>query len=174
MTGIAGQAIGFSDQQLQPIAEGVAVAASSRGSMEPFIGFFKDGAVFDPAPVDFADNLDNVTASSDGVTRFGPSYSDEELTWVDVSASLPQNTVAPVVTGQPQSSNTLTCNPGTWTDAESISFRWYRDNVPMIGQQAATLVVIPPYIGSDIFCLVTAGNEVGTTSVPSNTVTIIP
>jgi hypothetical protein len=174
MTGIAGQAIGIADEQLQPIAHDLAIDANSRGTMEPFIGFFDTGSVIDPLPADFTAPEDNVTAASDGTSRYAPVYSTDTLTWDDVTASLPVNDTPPEITGIPSSSNTLTCDPGTWTDADSISFRWLRNNVPMFEQTGSTLLVISPYIGDVMSCAVTAHNEVGPTTELAPGVTIIP
>jgi len=88
--------------------------------------------------------------------------------------SPPVNSVAPAITGTPSSSNTLTCSTGTWSGSPAFAYRWYRDNLPMIGEIGNTLLVISPYIGSVVFCLVTATNAGGVASLPSNSVTIIP
>ena len=85
----------------------------------------------------------------------------------------PVNTVLPAVTGVPSSSNTLTCDGGTWTGAQSIAFRWLRNNVPMIDQTGSTFTVNSTYIGDVMSCAVTAGNDYGTTTAVSNSVTII-
>jgi hypothetical protein len=86
----------------------------------------------------------------------------------------PVNTVAPVVTGVPQSSNTLTCSTGTWTGAQEIVFQWLNSGTPMIGQNSSTFTVNSTYIGSVISCAVTASNEYGSNTAVSNAVTIIP
>jgi len=86
----------------------------------------------------------------------------------------PTNTVAPTVTGVPSSSNKLTCDPGTWLNADSISFQWLRNNTPMIGETGSQLTIISPYIGDVMKCRVTGTNIIGSTSAESNEVTIIP
>ena len=92
-----------------------------------------------------------------------------------ISHIFPVNTVAPAVTGIPSSSNVLTCSQGTWTNGVTYNYRWYRDNLPMIGEISNTLTVISPWIGSEVFCLVTATSSTGDkTSAQSNSVTIIP
>ena len=88
--------------------------------------------------------------------------------------SPPVNSVAPAITGTPSSSNTLTCSTGTWSGTPTFTYRWYRDNLPMLGEIGNTLTVISPYIGSVVFCLVTATNAGGVSSMHSNSVTIIP
>ena len=86
----------------------------------------------------------------------------------------PINTSPPVVTGIPQSSNKLTCDPGTWDYADSFGYQWYKDGQPIIGQTRNQLTLNSTYIGSTILCIVTAANEFGSTSVPSNSTLIIP
>jgi hypothetical protein len=100
-----------------------------------------------------------------------------ELGGVYMVADIPNppiNTSPPVVTGVPQSSNKLTCDSGTWTDAFSIAFQWYEDNTPVIGQTGSQLTLNSTYIGSVVRCDVTASNEVGSTMAQSNDTTIIP
>jgi len=91
-----------------------------------------------------------------------------------VPGSNPVNVAAPVVTGVPQSSNILTCDGGSWTGQDSITFRWLRNNVPMVGENQSTLLVISPYIGDSMVCVVSAHNVHGVTSLPSNATVIIP
>ncbi len=43
--------------------------------------------------------------------------------------------------GNPAAGQTLTCNPGTWSDAESFAYRWNRDGAPIPGAASATYVV---------------------------------
>jgi hypothetical protein len=92
----------------------------------------------------------------------------------EVDPPLPVNTSPPVVTGIPQSSNKLTCDPGTWTDADAIAFQWYKDGLPIIGQTGSQLTLNSTYIGSVVRCDVTGSNEVGSDTAQSNDTTIIP
>ena len=87
---------------------------------------------------------------------------------------LPTNTVAPTITGVPQSSNTLTCNPGTWTNTDTITYQWRRNNVPMIGQNSNTLLVVSTYIGDTISCSVTGSNAFTESTATAAGVLIIP
>ena len=86
----------------------------------------------------------------------------------------PVNTVAPAVTGNPQSGSTLICDGGTWTGLDALAFRWYRNNTPMIGEQNSTLVLVSPYIGDTVLCQVTGSNAHGTTTVYSNEIEVLP
>jgi hypothetical protein len=92
----------------------------------------------------------------------------------DSTDPLPENTALPAITGVPQSSNTLTCSPGTWVGANGISFRWLRNGVPMIGETASTLLVYSTYIGDMIGCAVTALNASGAETAYALAVEIIP
>ena len=85
---------------------------------------------------------------------------------------LPANTVAPVVTGIPQSGNYLDCSTGTWTDVTAISFQWQKDGLNIIGQTGSRLALSSTYIGSLVRCIVTGHNDVGSVDAISNSVTI--
>jgi hypothetical protein len=91
-----------------------------------------------------------------------------------VAGSAPVNTAAPVVTGIPQSSNKLTCDPGTWTGADEIGFQWFRDQMMIPGQNGTELTLNSTYIGSMVGCVVTGSNLAGATYARSNEIEVIP
>jgi hypothetical protein len=91
-----------------------------------------------------------------------------------VNGSAPVNTAAPVVTGIPQSSNKLTCDPGTWTGQDLISFQWFKDQVMIPGQNGTQLTLNSTYIGSLVGCVVTGSNLYGATHARSNEIEVIP
>mgnify|MGYP003451307331 FL=1 len=94
--------------------------------------------------------------------------------WSAFSAgTAPSNDTLPVVTGTPQSSNTLTCSTGVWTDAESYGYRWLDSGTPIIGETQSSLTLNSSYIGKDISCRVTASNNWGSADAESNTVTVL-
>ena len=84
MSGLAGQAIGLTNQSPTPIGGDVAIDPESKGSMENFIGFGLGATSYDPDPVDFDATDDTITAASDGVSRVAPEYSGNELSWPGV------------------------------------------------------------------------------------------
>lgn len=109
---------------------------------------------------------------------FTGSLSDRLLQYWTFQAGpagpIPVNTTAPVVTGTPQSGNALSCSTGVWTDAEGYSYRWLDSGTPIIGETQSSLSLNSSYLGKDISCRVTASNSVGSASVDSNAVTILP
>jgi hypothetical protein len=85
---------------------------------------------------------------------------------------LPANIVAPSITGTPEPGQTLSCSTGTWTDADSFTYEWYRDGSPT-SEASSTLFVQEGWVGAEIFCRVTAHNGNGSTSADSNSVEIL-
>ena len=86
----------------------------------------------------------------------------------------PFMTVAPAVTGTPQTGQTLTCDDGTWVNADSFTYQWVRDGVDIAGATANTRVLVAADEGKILKCRVTATNEWGSTSKDSNSVTPTP
>lgn len=84
----------------------------------------------------------------------------------------PVSTVAPAITGTATTGNTITCSTGTWTGpADSYTYQWVRDGVPIGNATAATRVVAGADVGHALKCVVTAYNEDGSASRDSNVVT---
>lgn len=94
------------------------------------------------------------------------------------SCTNPVNTVAPAVTGDACAGDTLTTDDGTWTSGTTIAYtyQWQVDCgtgfVDIFGETASTYVISSDYEGCDIRCDVTATNDCGPTSEPSNSVTV--
>ena len=74
----------------------------------------------------------------------------------------PVNTQTPAITGTAQVGQTLTCAPGTWNGAPTISYRW-RANQTNIASNAtnSTYVPISAQVGKTLDCNVTATNADG-------------
>ena len=89
------------------------------------------------------------------------------------NVTAPANTVAPAVSGTPETGQTLTATNGTWTGADSFTRQWQRDGVAISGATSATYVLVEADEGHAIRCRVTAHNEAGTTSVNSNAVNAV-
>lgn len=87
----------------------------------------------------------------------------------------PLNTVAPVISGTPQSGQVLTCTQGTWTGAAAFAFQWRRNGVVIAGEVAATHTVAPADEGKVVDCYVTATNTFGkATAVAAEVVVPVP
>jgi hypothetical protein len=109
-------------------------------------------------------------------TRLANAQIDELTLPKIISLVIPVNTVPPAVTGIPSSSNTLTCSTGTWTNASSYTYRWYNNNLPILGATNSTLTLNSQNapVGSVIHCTVTAMSPTGNTdSAESNKVTVV-
>ncbi len=84
----------------------------------------------------------------------------------------PKNLTPPTITGQPAAGQTLTCNPGTWSDAESFAYRWNRDGTPIPGATSPTYVVPAGDAGHVLTCTVTATGDGGSAAATSAPVTV--
>lgn len=79
----------------------------------------------------------------------------------------PNNTAAPSITdtaragSTAQVGDTLTCDPGTWTENPAYTYLWESGGSPIANASGATYVVQPGDIGANLTCVVTA--TVGTT-----------
>lgn len=71
------------------------------------------------------------------------------------SIAAPSGTVA--------AGDTLTCAPGTWTGAETLSYQWYREGAPMAGAQSSTYTLTSENVakGAVYQCAVTGQNAAG-------------
>ena len=82
----------------------------------------------------------------------------------------PTNTVAPVVSGVPKTTQTLSVTTGTWTNSpSSYSYQWQRNNTTNIGgANSSTYVVQNADVGNTLNCRVTATNAFGSSTANSN------
>jgi Ca2+-binding RTX toxin-like protein len=92
----------------------------------------------------------------------------------DVSGlATPKNLTPPTIAGKPAVDETLTCDPGTWQDAESFAYHWNRDDSPISGAATATYVVPAGDVGHALTCTVTATGDGGSTAATSAEVTVV-
>ena len=87
----------------------------------------------------------------------------------------PTNSVAPAVTGTEATGKTLSCTAGTWSGADSYAYQWCSNSVAstsggtaISGATSSTYVVADSLDGLYVYCVVTATNEEGSDSEPSN------
>ncbi|MCX8163759.1 MAG: hypothetical protein N3D10_04385, partial [Candidatus Micrarchaeota archaeon] len=87
----------------------------------------------------------------------------------------PASLTAPTISGTPRVGQTLTCNPGTFSDADgdtentsARTWQWYNGTNPISGATSQTWVVPQGYLGASIRCQQTAVANTWTTSVASN------
>ena len=82
----------------------------------------------------------------------------------------PTNTVAPVVSGVPKTTRTLSVTNGTWINSPtSYTYQWQRNNSTNISSAtSSTYVVQNADLGYTINCRVTAINAFGSSTANSN------
>jgi hypothetical protein len=84
-------------------------------------------------------------------------------------AGKPVNTVAPNVTGTVTVGQVQTSTNGTWLNAPTFTYQWYRrNNAPIPGATAATYTLIAADVGYQIQCEVIATNAAGAVGTRSN------
>ena len=85
-------------------------------------------------------------------------------------AVAPDNTSRPTITG----TDTLTCDPGTWTGAPAptFTFAWLRDGVVIPGATGSTYTLTSADAGHTITCRVTGANLGGSDSATSDGVAV--
>lgn len=78
---------------------------------------------------------------------------------ISAPAGTPSNSVAPSISGTPTNGSTLTCDPGTWSDAAELSYRWLReDGSGFPGGRSSTLKLERYPVGGKLRCHVGAVN----------------
>jgi hypothetical protein len=82
----------------------------------------------------------------------------------------PTNIVAPVVSGVPKTTRTLSVTNGTWVNSPtSYSYQWQRNNTTnIVGANSSTYVVQNADVGATLNCRVTATNTFGSSTANSN------
>jgi hypothetical protein len=116
-----------------------------------------------------ADSTANITCVVTATNVAGSANATSNtLTMADYT---PANTVAPAVSGTAVVGQVLTTTNGTWTNSpSSYSYQWKR-GATNIGTNATTYTLVAADAGntSNITCVVTATNTVGSANATSNT-----
>jgi hypothetical protein len=103
---------------------------------------------------------------------WGSVYGESEagLTALEGAGGAPVNTLAPVISGTAERGETLTSNTGTWTGVGIITYayQWKRDGANISGATSSTYVLVIADDNTNITCLVTATDDVGSSSQLSN------
>ena len=102
-------------------------------------------------------------------------------TAVQGTSSAPLNTSAPTISGTPQSGQTLTANPGSWSGTQPITYayQWQRCNSSgsgcgaISGATNSTYTATGADVGSTLRVAVTATNTVGSVTATSNPTTVV-
>ncbi len=85
----------------------------------------------------------------------------------------PTNSTVPSISGSNVAGNTLTCDSGTWDDANAtLSYQWLKDGAFISGATSTTHTTSDVDVGASITCQVTATNIGGSSSAIAPPVTI--
>jgi hypothetical protein len=110
--------------------------------------------------------------SDNNTIGWGSVYGESEagLTALESAGGAPVNTLAPVISGTAERGETLTSNTGTWTGVGVITYayQWKRDGSNISGAISSTYVLVIADDNTNITCLVTATDDVGSSSQLSN------
>jgi|GEM_PF-3419041 len=105
------------------------------------------------------------------VTAFN-DYGSTPATSASVTPTAPPvNTAVPTISGSPVNGNTLTCNPGTWTNNPTFTYQWKRDGTTNVGT-GSTYALVNADVGHQISCTVKGTNGAGNSSADSAAVTV--
>jgi len=119
-----------------------------------------------------ADSLANITCdvtADNGVSPTATAGSNM-LTMANYT---PANTVAPSISGNQWQGQVLTTTNGTWTNSPTtFTYQWRRGGVDIGGATASTYTLVAADRGTNITCVVTAGNGLSA-SATSNTLAIL-
>lgn len=112
------------------------------------------------------------TASGPGVFTIAVRETVKSFNFDGLSPA-PTATTAPSLPTTSTVGQTLTVNPGVWTETPDFSFQWLRDGAPIAGAVATTYKVTPADAGSDLTVRMgatQAGNAPGTAVTAASTV----
>jgi len=107
-----------------------------------------------------------VTAAANTVTAQATSSST-----VPTALPVPQNSVAPSISGTVMTGQLVTCNPGTWTLSPSFSYVWLRTGTAISGETASTHTIAQADEGAALQCRVAT---VATATMQSGAATSAP
>lgn len=117
-----------------------------------------------------------------GVAVVDPDFPSREIVDIykgagaatEVEAAAPDNTVAPVASGNLDVGDTVSVTSGTWTGTPTpvITYQWQvsdgEDWEDIEGATGSTLELIEDFEGEDVRCVVTGTNALGDDTATSN------
>ncbi|MDO8188992.1 glycine-rich protein [Conexibacter sp. JD483] len=92
---------------------------------------------------------------------------------ITFSSGEPTPTTAPTISGAAQVGRTLTCDPGSWAEADRVELAWLRDGAPIADATAAAHEVVADDAGHQLVCRVTASNARGSATATSNAIDVL-
>lgn len=100
---------------------------------------------------------------------------DEQPLVVLPTPIAPVNTVAPVISGDFEEGEVLSCTTGTWTGTASVfTYQWQSDEEDIDGETGSTYTLTEDDLESSITCIVTAKNGAGSVEQDSNNLSAVP
>ncbi len=116
-----------------------------------------------------ADQGQNLRCEVSATSAGGTSTAASNSLLVPAAAGAPHNTAAPVLSGDPEVGQTLSCSNGSWDNSPgAFAYAWLRDGVAISGQVSASYKVTAPDQGHSLSCEVKATNGSGSASAASN------
>ncbi len=89
-------------------------------------------------------------------------------------AAPPAATVQPSITGTARPGKSLSCNRGSWTNANSFAYAWLRNGTIISGVTSTSLKLVASDVGTTMTCRVTASGTGGSTQATSAGVLVGP
>lgn len=92
----------------------------------------------------------------------------------EVEAAAPDNTVAPVASGDLEVGDTVSVTSGTWTGTPTpvLTYQWQVSDGEnwgdIEGETGSSLELVADFVDEDVRCVVTGTNEIGTDTATSN------
>ena len=92
---------------------------------------------------------------------------------IGASATIPVNSVAPVISGSDYVTSVLTTTNGTWSNTPtSFTYQWYRNTTLISGATSSSYTLVQADADFEVKCKVTAINASGSGVVDSNSIYI--
>jgi hypothetical protein len=124
-----------------------------------------NGTTYNVAGADSADTLTCVVTATN--SNGSPTATSPGVKVTGAPAAKPLNTKKPSITGTVKATDTVACNSGSWTGANSFTYQWDLDGAVIPGATRETYKIPTADEGETLTCVVTAHNSVGTTSATS-------
>jgi len=104
--------------------------------------------------------------------NIGPGITIEGGISITREVEIPENVVAPVVSGNTIVRSTLSTTNGTWVTiyTPTFSYQWQHNSANISSATSNTYVIPTTYVGENLQCVVTATNISGNGSATSNSV----
>lgn len=128
------------------------------------------GAVAADYTLEAADQGTNITAvvTAENAGGSTPHTSNQVGPVAAAGGAVPANTVAPVISGDSDTTGNLTTTNGTWTGSPAFTYQWFGDGNPISGATANTLAKSGAHASMVITCRVTGTNVNGAGTEFSN------